>query len=126
MVNSKAKGGRGEREFAKFLQEKFGISARRGIQFAGGPDSPDIVTDIDGVHFEIKRQNRTDIYKWMAQAAHDARDNDIPCVAFRRDRDDWLVCIKAKNLVDFGIRVMEVATTNLKETKDENVQTSTD
>ena len=45
--NSRAKGQRGELEFASELRKLFGISARRGVQFRGGADSPDIISDFD-------------------------------------------------------------------------------
>ena len=101
MVNSKAKGGRGEREFANFLKEKFNVSARRGIQFAGGADSPDVVTDIDGVHFEVKRTETLSLYKAMEQARNDCGDG-VPVVAHRRSRRDWLLVIEAKDMAAFS------------------------
>ena len=41
-INSRAKGARYERELARYLDEN-GFPARRGQQFAGGSDSPDVV-----------------------------------------------------------------------------------
>lgn len=52
-INSRQKGKRGEREAAKFLQS-LGIVARRGQQFSGGKDSPDVVTELENVHIEVK------------------------------------------------------------------------
>lgn len=52
-VNSRAKGARGEREAAKFLRG-LGFEARRGQQFSGSKDSPDVVTNLAGVHIENK------------------------------------------------------------------------
>lgn len=50
---SRDKGARGEREFRDLLREH-GFEARRGQQFAGGNDSPDVVTDLP-CHVEVKR-----------------------------------------------------------------------
>lgn len=52
-VNSRDKGVRGELVFAKHLRE-LGFTARRGQQHAGGPESPDVVTSLDNIHFEVK------------------------------------------------------------------------
>jgi Holliday junction resolvase len=54
-LNSNQKGKRGEREAAAFLTDE-GFPARRGQQFAGGTDSPDVVCEsLSGLHFEVKR-----------------------------------------------------------------------
>ena len=55
-MNSKQKGGRGEREFAAFCREQ-GYDAKRGQQFQGGADSPD-VKGLPGIHIEVKRVER--------------------------------------------------------------------
>ena len=55
---SRNKGQRGEREFASELRRLFGIDARRGVQYCGGADSPDVITDFDEIHFEVKRTER--------------------------------------------------------------------
>jgi hypothetical protein len=53
-VNSRQKGKRGELAFVKVLKG-MGYNARRGQQFKGGADSPDIVCpDLPGIHFEVK------------------------------------------------------------------------
>jgi Holliday junction resolvase len=40
---SREKGKRGELELAAELRRLFGIEARRGVQYCGGGDSPDVV-----------------------------------------------------------------------------------
>ena len=77
MVNSNQKGKRGERELAKLIRE-FGINARRGQQFSGSPDSPDVVTDLKDWHFEVKRTESLSVYKAMDQAASDCGANSSP------------------------------------------------
>jgi len=56
------KGKRGEREFSGFLASH-GVNARRGRQYKGTPDSPDIISDLDEFHFEVKRVEALRIYK---------------------------------------------------------------
>lgn len=52
-INSRQKGKRGEREAAAFLKS-IGIEARRGQQYSGGKDSPDLITELHRVHIEVK------------------------------------------------------------------------
>lgn len=55
MTNSRQKGKRGELAAAHYLRSLGFSSARRGVQYSGGPDSPDIVCDeLKGVHIEVK------------------------------------------------------------------------
>ncbi len=104
-INSKQKGAAGEREFAKFIREKFNVFARRGQQFSGSVDSPDVCTDFDGVHFEVKRTERINVYAFMEQAKRDC-GGKIPVVACRSNRKDWLLIINASDLKQFCLNVM--------------------
>ena len=54
-MNSLEKGKRGEREAAKAMAEHLGCVAKRGVQYQGGVDSPDVVHNIAGLHVEVKR-----------------------------------------------------------------------
>ena len=80
-INSKQKGKTGEREAAKFLTEIFGEHCRRGVQYQGGPNSPDVV-GIPGIHFEVKRCETLSIYTAMDQAERDS-GGSVPCVLHR-------------------------------------------
>lgn len=88
-INSRQKGARGEREAAATLAAVFGVAARRGRQFSGSPDSPDVVADLPGVHFEIKRVERLNIETALDQATRDA-GGKIPVVMHKKNRRDWL------------------------------------
>jgi Holliday junction resolvase len=53
-VNSRRKGKVGELAAAKYLRS-LGFDARRGCQYAGGPDSPDLTAkNLPNVHIEVK------------------------------------------------------------------------
>ena len=106
---SRDKGQRGERELASELQRLFGVTARRGVQYSGGADSPDVVSDFDGVHFEVKRTERLSLYPAMKQAVADAgeqsgaaRKSDgggkIPVVCHRQNNKEWLVIVRLNDL----------------------------
>jgi len=65
-------GARGERGLAHHLTDR-GYPARRGQQFSGSPDSPDMVCDrLDGWHIECKCTEPLDLVGAMAQAVRDA------------------------------------------------------
>ena len=59
-MNSKLKGGRGEREFAALCRDEGYEDTKRGQQFQGGADSPD-VKGLPGIHIEVKRVERLNI-----------------------------------------------------------------
>lgn len=98
MVNSNQKGKRGEREFAAYLRE-YGVEARRSQQYAGGHDSQDVLHDIPGIHFEVKRTEALQLHPAMEQAAEDATEGDIPVVAFRRNRGKWVAILPMDDLM---------------------------
>lgn len=92
-INSKAKGKAGERELSRELAHIFGCDARRGQQYKGTPDSPDVITDITGVHVECKRCERLELYKAMEQAEEDRGPGEVPVVCHRRNNRPWLAIV---------------------------------
>ena len=101
------KGKRGEREFKDVLREHGWINARRGQQYHGGPDSPDVV-GIPGIHFEVKRVEKLDIRKAIEQSRNDAGDGEVPVVAHRRSREQWYVTLPAEDFLGY-IRAAQMA-----------------
>ncbi len=104
-INSRAKGARGEREWAEVLRTH-GYEARRGQQFAGGTDSPDVVCSMPNVHFEVKRNEKLNVLEAMEQAQRDKGEGKSPVVAHKRNRGPWLVTLLAEdffNLISFGL-----------------------
>ena len=93
VVNSRSKGARGERQWAKKLRDE-GFEARRGQQYSGNPDAPDVVSNIDWAHFEVKRVERLDLYGAMTKALADCGDR-MPVIAHKRNHSDWLITMKA-------------------------------
>lgn len=102
MKNSRRKGKVGELELAKFLRDH-GIEAFRGVQYQGGKESPDVVTSLPGIHFECKRVESGNLYDWLEQAQNDAGDN-IPIVAHRRSRKDWVAIMPLTDFLNFVYR----------------------
>lgn len=102
-INSRAKGARGERELAEFLRG-FGIEARRGQQFKGGVDSPDVVCDgLPGFHLECKRVEAGNLYNWLAQSERDAGAK-VPLVVHKRNKKDWVVILRLDDFLTYVLR----------------------
>ena len=104
MTNSRDKGARGEREAAAELRRVLGIEARRGVQHAGGPDSPDIVTENFPVHIEVKRAERFELYGALAQATKDA-GGKMPLVLHRRNHRPWVFVAYSGDLLALAVAV---------------------
>lgn len=97
-MNSKRKGADGERELARKLRELGFENARRGVQYQGGQDSPDVV-GIDGFHIECKRVEKLNIEDAMQQSERDAGTN-VPLVIHRKDKERWKVTLRLEDFVD--------------------------
>lgn len=99
MTNSRRKGAVGEREIAKYLREHGFTDARRGQQFKGGADSPD-VTGLTGFHIEVKRVERLDLNSAMEQSIRDCGENETPIVVHRRNNDYWKVTMRLDDFME--------------------------
>src|SRR3989454_12813443 len=110
-MNSREKGKRGERQWRDELRAQ-GFQARRGQQFSGSPDSPDVRWEqLRWIHFEVKAVERLNIEEAMEQARRDAGQSrkqkvesrngegeirKVPIVAHRRKFRAWLVTMEAE------------------------------
>jgi hypothetical protein len=93
-MNSRRKGKVGEREFASLLREH-GFDARRGQQFSGGPESPDVVCDaLAWLHIEVKRVQNLNLTDACVQAEGDCAGKPW-IVAHRRNHAPWLTTMRA-------------------------------
>lgn len=88
MTNSREKGKRGEREFAKVCREHGYSEAKRGQQYSGieGED----VVGLPHIHVEVKRQENVSIEAALNQAQRDAKGKPA-IVAHRKNRERWRV-----------------------------------
>ena len=101
---SKNKGKVGERELAAELRRLFVVNARRGQQYCGGSDSPDVVVDLP-IHAEVKRCERLSLYPAMRQAVRDAAKGKVPVVFHRQNREEWLAIIRLNDLPELVERL---------------------
>lgn len=95
---SRDKGKRGERDLASFLREH-GYDAKRGVQYHGGPDSPDVV-GLPGAHIEVKRTETFQLYKSLEQAEADASGIEFPVVFHRRNGKKWVAVLDAEDFLE--------------------------
>lgn len=95
-AKSKRKGKVGEQEASRELSRLFHVETRRGQQFHGSPDSPDVV-GLPGIHVEVKRTEKLSIYAAIDQAVGDAGEG-IPLVVHRRNEKPWLAVVRLDDL----------------------------
>lgn len=103
-LRSRNKGKRGEREAAAEVRRIFGTDAARGRQFQGSDESPDIVTGIEGVHFEVKRAESFRLYDALGQAIEDAGEN-IPVVLHRQNCQPWVAVVRLDDLPRLAVQL---------------------
>ena len=93
-MNANRKGKRGERQWRDELRAA-GYHARRGQQFSGSPDSPDVVSSLP-IHFEVKSVQHLHLRKAVAQATHDA-GGKAWAIPTRWNGGGWLVIQRAED-----------------------------
>ena len=103
-LRSRNKGKRGERDAAAELQRLFNVEARRGRQFQGGDDSPDVVVGIPDLHFEVKRSEDFRLYNALEQAIGDAGDK-VPVVLHRQNRKPWVAIVRLDDLPKLAVQL---------------------
>lgn len=104
MTNSRNKGARGEREAAHELSRIFGVEARRGRQFQGTDESPDVIVDIPDVHFEVKRLEAFRLYQALEQATADAGQK-VPVVLHKQNRRPWVAIVRLDDLPRLAVQL---------------------
>lgn len=102
---SRQKGKRGEREAAAELATVLGCTARRGVQYQGGPGSPDVVLEGLPIHVEVKRTEKLSLWSAIEQAEADAGDK-VPIVWHRANGRDSVVIVRTSRLAELA-KVLE-------------------
>lgn len=97
-LQSQRKGKAGELELVSLLKEYGYNYVRRGKSLSYGKE-PD-ASGLPGIHVEVKRRERLNLSKAMAQAVKDSRKfgDGFPAVFHRRNGEDWQVTM---NLCDW-------------------------
>jgi hypothetical protein len=110
---SKSKGKRGERECAAELAAVLGVTARRGVQYQGSTDSPDVIVEGLPVHVEAKRVERLALWPAIDQAVADAGEK-VPMVWHRCNRRESVVIVRTCDLARL-VEALHFATTGRPE-----------
>lgn len=101
-INSRQKGARGERQVRDLFRD-FGLIARRGQQFSGGSDSPDvIVPELAGtMHLEVKWVQGIIGQKMRSAIEQSQRDGGGKTwtVFHKENNCPWLVTLDAREFV---------------------------
>ena len=68
-------------------------------------ESPDIVTDIEGVHFEVKRREtlRVSTTPWH-RAIEDAGEK-LPVVLHKQNRQPWVAIVRLDDLPQLAVQL---------------------
>ena len=96
MINSRNKGKRGELELVGLLSEYWPECCRNIDQFK---DDKRDVLHTPGVHWQVKRVEKLNIWAALQQAEGEAAEHDVPVVAFRRNRSGWKAALDLHELV---------------------------
>ena len=114
-MNSRDKGKRGEYQWRDILNKTFNTKYAR-TPLSGGLDlKGDIMrthgsprTIADEFHWEVKRVEKLNIHNAMRQAIRDSRPPLIPCVPFRKNNEDWLICLRSSDFINLLIEIAEL------------------
>lgn len=99
-INSNKKGKSAELAVAHLLTDD-GYPARRGQQYSGGGDSPDVVCESLPYNFEVKRVEALNLDKAMEQSRADAeKDGRIPLVIHRKNNKPWKVTMDYSDWIE--------------------------
>ena len=91
---SRDKGARGERMWRDVCRAE-GYDAERGCQlYQRGSEVADVI-GLPGIHQEIKFTERLQLREAMEQSVRDAKDDEIPIVAHKANRQPWLITLQA-------------------------------
>jgi len=100
MTNSRQKGKRGELLWRDVLRATGWTEARRGQQYAGSPDSPDVVGGPKGWHPEVKFRTVLNVHGALKQAEDEMPAGNRPYVAWKKNNKDWVVVLRAGDFLE--------------------------
>ena len=92
------KGADAERELANLIKDNWGYDVHRGKVFYGESD----IVGLTGIHPEVKRVEKFNLNAAMKQAVNESekREDGLPTVFHRKDREGWLVTMRLPDWMD--------------------------
>ena len=110
-MNSRSKGKRGELMWRDVLRSHGYASARRGRQYSGSPESPDVVCEELGRYlFEVKCVQSLNVCEAMERAILDSGPHKQAILAHKKNGKRWLVTMDADTFFDLLGNVADAAT----------------
>lgn len=103
-LRSRNKGKRGELEAAAEVRRLFRTEARRGRQFCGTEDSPDVVSGIADVHIEVKRREAFRLYEALAETIAIAGPK-VPVLLHKKNRQPWVAIVRLDDLPRLAVQL---------------------
>lgn len=88
----KSKGTRGEKEVQELLRDAGYTRTKRNLG-SGAQGGGDLIESIPGHSIEVKRVERLNVWKALAQCEAAASPTDVPLLVFRRNRSRWYACV---------------------------------
>jgi len=106
-INSRAKGGRIERELCQKLREVFGWEARRSVQFAAKAETADLVVrQMPNLFIESKGVEKLSVHPVMERAVQEA-GSKLAVLAHRKNRTGWLLTMRLEDVLTFCEMVVQ-------------------
>ena len=99
MTNSRQKGKRAELQVAHMFKDH-GFDARRSQQYAGINNDADVV-GAPFLHIEVKHVERLNLRAAVDQSVRDAKEDEIPVVIHKQNRQPWLVTMGFDDFMSF-------------------------
>jgi hypothetical protein len=96
---SRRKGADGELEVCAILRVSGWPDARRTADGRSQAGRGDIADGPAGVHWEVRRRERAEIWQWLADAEKGSGTGSFPVVAFRRSRSGWWAALPLDELL---------------------------
>lgn len=97
-MNGRQKGARGEREWAQWLRDHGFAGADRSARI-GKEGAEDVIGGPDGTRAEVKRVEALNVNKAMEKVVSECCNGEVPYVAHRRNRGEWMVTMRAEDWI---------------------------
>jgi hypothetical protein len=107
----KSKGANAERELAKLLGDRLGISLQRNLEQwrSGGFD---LLSDLP-LAIEVKRCEQLQLNQWWKQALRQSQGGKIPVLCYRQSRQPWRIVVPLAWLTGLEFDPTAIATIDL-------------
>lgn len=99
MRAERSKGAHGERAVIALIREAGWPHARRTSDGRGQSGRGDVAGGPAGCHVEVKRQERLNVPRALAQVRADADPLDVPVLVHRPSRSEWMATLPLSELL---------------------------